>query len=112
MNPMSSILSASSRTRNLTELSLSPLPIRSSSLPGVATMTSAVRTALICCPIPTPPNTGTILSGRYFANPRNASLTWTQSSLVGVRMRDWTPFPDDTLLSIGSPKAAVFPEPV
>lgn len=27
-------------------------------------------------------------------------------------MRDWTPCPGETLLSIGSPNAAVFPEPV
>jgi len=86
INPMSSILSASSSTRYWTVFSLYPRCIMSRSLPGVATTTSAVRRALICAPMPTPPYIGVIFAGRCFANPLSASLTCTQSSLVGVRI--------------------------
>lgn len=112
MNPMSSILSASSRTKNLTVDNLTPLCIMSSSRPGVATTTSAVLMACSCEPMPTPPNTGIILSDVYFAKPRIASLTCTHSSLVGVNMSACMPCPGFMCETIGRPNAAVFPDPV
>ncbi len=113
MNPMSNILSASSSTRNCTLERLTVLLSRwSRSLPGVATTMSAVRSPLICGTMDTPPYTSTMYVGLYFENVLSAIATWLQSSLVGTMMSAWIPFPRVTFSRMGSPKAAVFPEPV
>ena len=86
MNPMSSIVSASSRTTCVTApRSIEPRFMWSMSLPGVATMTSTpLLSAFSCTSMPCPPYMDAARTSVYFANLRISSVICTASSLVGA----------------------------
>src|SRR5918993_4792047 len=115
-NPMSSMRSASSRTRNSRPASLAYGARKwSSSRPGVAMITSTPRrNACSCGPMPTPPKTAAALTGVCTAKLSRSSRIWAASSRVGVRTRARV-VPrglSSSLWRIGSRKAAVLPLPV
>lgn len=112
MNPMSSILSASSRTTNLTfERSIVLRAMWSSILPGVATAICApLSKASICGFMLTPPYKSTVFT--FGANFLASLSVCCASSLVGARIIACNVFSGDRFSSIGSRKANVFPLPV
>ncbi len=90
LKPRFSILSASSRTRVVTAVSLTAFFSSSSmSLPGVAMRMSTLRMACICGFMATPPNTASDLmrSGRVVMKDSNTLRTCCASSRVGTRTR-------------------------
>ena len=89
MNPMSNILSTSSRTSQRTPLrEMLRWRMWSRSLPGVATTASTpARSALICLSMFTPPWTSSGRSEVYFENFSKASALWAASSRVGLKTR-------------------------
>ncbi|GBD42436.1 hypothetical protein HRbin39_01829 [bacterium HR39] len=119
MKPMSSMRSASSITRISTPLSrILPRSNQSSRRPGVAITTSTSPRSRIfsCSPMPTPPMSSTMCSGRYLANSSKLRAVWVASSRVGERisargMRARLR-PPASFCSTGSRKAAVLPVPV
>ena len=114
MNPMSSIVSASSRTACVTPpSSIEPRFVWSMSLPGVATMTSTpLSSASSCTSMPCPPYIETARTSVYFANLRISSVICTASSLVGATISPWMPPPAFMSWSIDIEYAAVLPVPV
>ena len=86
MNPMSSILSASSMTSSLTASNTrTPRPWRSRILPGVPTTTSHPSSSLCTCSdMLAPPYTATILCFVCDDMARISLETWSASSLVGA----------------------------
>ena len=114
MNPMSSIVSASSRTACVTPpSSIEPRFMWSMSLPGVATMTSTpLSSASSCTSMPCPPYIETARTSVYFANLRISSVICTASSLVGATISPCMPPPAFMSWSIDIEYAAVLPVPV
>jgi hypothetical protein len=112
-NPMSSMRSASSRTSIRMPPSFTePRVARSSSRPGVAINTSALRARSACGPILAPPYTGATVRPLAFAMSRSSSVTCTHSSRVGTRTRADAPSVGETRSTIGIENASVLPEPV
>src|SRR6185436_13785017 len=119
MNPMSSMRSASSRTRMPTLSSFAMrCSIRSRSRPGVATRTSTpVRRAWAWGFWPTPPKTTVWRRWRWRPYRAKLSPIWEASSRVGesTRTRTWRGLGTGTDWSrwrMGSANAAVLPVPV
>ena len=115
--PISSSLSASSMTsmrRRRSDSATSPEERWSTSLPGVATtMCGLWASTRACCIMSWPPTIVTTLT----PIPDPSADTWSAicdaSSRAGERIRPITPYGShDSACSIGSTKAAVFPEPV
>ena len=115
-NPMLSISSASSSTIVVADvMSATPLSIKSTSLPGVATMTcEPFLSCLICESIGAPPYTAVTLNpSMYFPKSLRSSHICRHNSRVGDIMTAWVLFSvSSSLCSSGSPNAAVFPVPV
>ena len=120
MKPISSILSASSRTKNcILSNEQKPWFMRSKSLPGVATIISTpLFNNLTCGPCLTPPKITVCLSGTNLPYFLIESLIWIANSLVGARitalgkrnlLTDWSAL---SFCNIGNVKAAVLPVPV
>ena len=124
MKPMSSMWSASSRTRNDTwRRSIWRCSIKSSKRPGVATKISTpCATALTCGPWPTPPNTTAQRMREEPAYDWKLRPIWAANSRVGASTSAFgargmgRKVPARTSCAncckIGSAKAAVFPVPV
>ena len=120
MNPMSSMRSASSSTKNSKAFSETAFwPIKSSRRPGVATNTSTPRIKLrFCDASPTPPKMHVVEIAVNWAYCLKQSSTWMASSRVGKRISarhvlGARNFPESSsLCRIGSANAAVFPVPV
>ena len=111
---MSSIRSASSRTRIRTRLRSTSLRCaRSSSRPGVAIRIWAFGTALPCSPMLTPPYASATRSPLARAMSSVSSATCDASSRVGTRTRA-AGFASSGLMrsTIGIAKPSVLPEPV
>lgn len=122
-NPMSNILSASSKTRYVTRrrlVILPPLVTRMSIMrPGVQTTISAPRfSSVIWFATPEPPYTATTSMLCTLQNFLVSLLICCTSSLVGATTRAMGPSPcckggwSLMCLSMGSTKARVLPEPV
>ena len=116
MNPMSAILSASSRTTIPTSSRRSaPLSSRSISLPGHATSISTPCFRFLSWPLyGVPPYTDRTPRPADLANGCNTLRICSASSLVGVRTRDvgLLDSASEVLEIRGKPKARVLPEPV
>ena len=113
MNPMFSISSASSNTKNSTvSKGKFPLLIWSKTLPGVPTTILALFKSLVWWWIGAPPYTATMFNFSYFDNLTNSSWTCIANSLVGANIIEPIAFLFLMLFRIGQPKAAVFPVPV
>ena len=120
MNPMSSMRSASSSTKNSRAFSDTAFwPIKSSNLPGVATSTSTPRTRFLFCEASfTPPKMHAVEIAVNCAYCLKHSSTWMASSRVGNKtsarqVLGARNFPESSRrCRIGSAKAAVFPVPV
>ncbi len=113
MNPISTNRSASSKTKCVSfDKSIFLCCKWSRSLPGVLTTISDRAISFIWGRNDTPPYTVAIPKLLYFPNFPSSLEIWTASSLVGARIKAWTPFFGTTLLINGIPKAAVFPDPV
>ena len=116
IKPISSILSASSRTTNFTSSSwIEPCLTWSINLPGVATtiwipLLNWLYWRTILCP----PYIATVLIPVYFANLLNSFVTCNASSRVGTSISACIgPLRLILILvNIGSAKAAVLPVPV
>ena len=111
---MSSIRSASSRTRMRTPSSETILrSMRSCRRPGVATRMCASREALACEPIEIPPYTAATRRSWAGAIVPISAVTWAASSRVGTRIRpDGRASEPSSRSTIGTAKASVLPEPV
>src|SRR5512133_3190120 len=116
LNPMSSIRSASSRTRISIRPSFAePFWMWSTSRPGVAMITSWSRSCADWFPIPTPPMTTAPRMWRAFPKRSSCSAIWSASSRVGARTSARGPggaVRAESLSMMGSRNAAVFPVPV
>ena len=88
--------------------------IRSLTRPTVPTTTWPPARSCACWErIGAPPNTATTSTPLRRPYARSACVTWMHSSRVGVSTSPWTSCsPGLTYWSIGSPNAAVFPDPV
>lgn len=114
-NPISSILSTSSKMRYFTSSSLRIfLSIRSIALPGVHTATCIPWSSNFCWnPILLPPYAASALIRVCLPRLKNSSCVWTASSLVGSSTTAWIFLICACKeLSIGNTKAAVLPVPV
>ena len=113
MNPIFSISSASSNTRNSTDdKGKFPLLIWSKTLPGVPTTILALFKSLAWRWIGAPPYTATMFNFSYLVNFTNSSWTCIANSLVGANIIEPIASLIFKLFIIGRPNAAVFPVPV
>ena len=117
IKPMSSIRSASSKTKKSRVLSeMNPWVIKSNKRPGVATkICTPLRNASVWGFWPTPPNITACFSPVYRPYASKHSPIWMASSRVGVSINAFIPLRWSVLYSfckIGIEKAAVFPVPV
>ena len=113
-NPMSSILSASSRQNiSIAGRSMCPLLLMSMTLPGVPTMTSTpLSSSFACLSKSVPPYTVSILRLFFPWSLDISSATCTASSLVGQSTSDCKEPSGSHDSIMGIPKAAVLPDPV
>ena len=118
INPISSILSASSIISSLTSLIITlPLSIWSNRRPGVATITSTPLESFWSCSVKeTPPISRAICNLNCLLRRLNSSETCIANSLVGVNIRhlgirDFD-LPEFKISIRGITKEPVFPVPV
>ncbi len=115
VKPMSSISSASSRTKYSTfDRSSAPRLIMSRTRPGVPTTTSMPRSSDLSCRLMAwPPYTATVLGCAPWRSDTISACTWMASSRVGTSTMARTYGAASRSSSTrGRPNAAVFPVPV